>query len=228
MKKGIFYWFKDSSKMKRWMMLILVGVIFASFGMSSMIVSTDSITIMQAVKIIIYFVIGFTCIVLGLIYLNKRTMELFIEATDDRTSKDKKVNVNSLIFNKNIYEQGPNIVVIGGGSGLNTIVTGLKRYTSNITAIVTISNYGENLDKDNEKLKYLQLEDAKNGIAALALSEDSKMQDLFNYRFKDGYLKGIPFSDIYFEAMKDVSNGIPEAVKDSWRYEPHLWMDWDS
>ena len=215
MKKGIFYWFKDSSKMKRWMMLILVGVIFASFGMSSMIVSTDSITIMQAVKIIIYFVIGFTCIVLGLIYLNKRTMELFIEATDDRTSKDKKVNVNSLIFNKNIYEQGPNIVVIGGGSGLNTIVTGLKRYTSNITAIVTISNYGENLDKDNEKLKYLQLEDAKNGIAALALSEDSKMQDLFNYRFKDGYLKGIPFSDIYFEAMKDVSNGIPEAVKNS-------------
>ena len=215
MKKGIFYWFKDSSKMKRWMMLILVGVIFASFGMSSMIVSTDSITIMQAIKIIIYFVIGFTCIVLGLIYLNKRTMELFIEATDDRTSKDKKVNVNSLIFNKNIYEQGPNIVVIGGGSGLNTIVTGLKRYTSNITAIVTISNYGENLDKDNEKLKYLQLEDAKNGIAALALSEDSKMQDLFNYRFKDGYLKGIPFSDIYFEAMKDVSNGIPEAVKNS-------------
>ena len=74
MKKGIFYWFKDSAKMKRWMMLILVGVVFASFGMSSMIVSTDTITFMQAGKIVVYFVIGFTCIVLGLIYLNKRTM----------------------------------------------------------------------------------------------------------------------------------------------------------
>ncbi|MCI9063159.1 MAG: YvcK family protein [Clostridia bacterium] len=215
MKRGIFYWFKDSSKMKRWMFLILVGVIFASFGMSSMIVSTESITFMQAAKIIIYFVIGFTCVVLGLIYLNKRTMELFIEATDERSSGDKKVNVNSLIFNKNIYEQGPNIVVIGGGSGLNTIVTGLKRYTSNITAVVTVSNYGENLSKNNDMMKYLQLEDIKNGIASLALNEDSKMQDLFSYRFKEGELKGKAFSDIYFEAMTDVSNGIAEAVNDS-------------
>ena len=156
--KGIFSWFKDSSKMKRWMMLILVGVIFASFGMASMIVSTETITFLQAAKIIIFFVIGFTCIILGLIYLNKRTMEIFIEATDKRTSSDNKVNVNSLIFNKNIYDEGPNIVVIGGGSGLNTMVNGLKKYTSNITAVVTVSNYGENLTKDNEKMKYRQLE----------------------------------------------------------------------
>lgn len=215
MKKGIFYWFKDSSKMKRWMMLILVGVVFASFGMSSMIVSTDTITFMQAGKIVVYFVIGFTCIVLGLIYLNKRTMEIFIEATDERTSGNKKVNVNSLIFNKNIYDQGPNIVVIGGGSGLNTIVNGLKRYTSNITAVVTVSNYGENLTQNSEELRYLQLEDIKDGMAALALSENSKMRELFNYRFESGELKGISFSDIYFEAMKNVSNGIAEAVKDS-------------
>ena len=215
MKKGIFYWFKDSAKMKRWMMLILVGVVFASFGMSSMIVSTDTITFMQAGKIIVYFVIGFTCIVLGLIYLNKRTMELFIEATDDRTSGNKKVNVNSLIFNKNIYDQGPNIVVIGGGSGLNTIVNGLKRYTSNITAVVTVSNYGENLTQNNDELRYLQLEDIKDGMAALALSENSKMKELFNYKFESGELKGISFSDIYFEAMNNVSNGIAEAVKDS-------------
>ena len=178
MKKGIFYWFKDSAKMKRWMMLILVGVVFASFGMSSMIVATDTITFMQAGKIVVYFVIGFTCIVLGLIYLNKRTMELFIEATDERTSGNKKVNVNSLIFNKNIYDQGPNIVVIGGGSGLNTIVNGLKRYTSNITAIVTVSNYGENLTQNNDELRYLQLEDIKDGMAALALSENSKMKEV--------------------------------------------------
>lgn len=215
MKKGIFYWFKNSSKMKRWMLLILVGVVFASFGISSMIVGENAITFKKAGEIVVYFVIGFTCIVLGLIYLNKRTMELFIEATDDRTSGDKKVNVNSLIFNKNIYDQGPNIVVIGGGSGLNTIVNGLKRYTSNITAVVTVSNYGENLTKNNDELRYLQLEDIKDGIAALALSENSKMNELFNYRFESGDLKGISFSDIYFEAMNNVSNGIAEAVKDS-------------
>ena len=215
MKRGIFFWFKDRAKMKRWMMLILIGVVFASFGMASMILASDAITFGYAAKIVIYFVIGFTCIVLGLIFLNKRTMELFIEATDKRSIGDKKVNVNSLIFNRNIYDEGPNIVVIGGGSGLNTMVAGLKRYTSNITAVVTVSSYGENLTKDNDKMRYLQLEDIKNGIAASALSEDSKMQELFNYRFEDGELKGKAFSDIYFEAMSDISNGVAEAVKNS-------------
>ena len=94
--KGIFNWFKDSSKMKRWIMLILVGVVFASFGMANMITSSNAITFLEAAKIIIYFVIGFTCVVLGIIFINKRTMELFIEATDERLDGNEKVNVNSL------------------------------------------------------------------------------------------------------------------------------------
>jgi len=213
--KGLLEWFKNSSKMKRWILLILIGIVFVSYGIANIITSSEAITFRHAGKIIISFTFGFTAVVLGLIYLNKRTMELFVEATDDRISGKKKVNINSLIFNKNIYEQGPNIVVIGGGSGLNTILDGLKRYTSNITAIVTVSNYGENLDKDTDKLRYLQLEDIKNGIASLAIEEDSKMPQLFNYRFKEGKLKNIAFSDVYFEAMQDISNSLAESVKNS-------------
>ena len=162
--KGLKELFKNSSKMKRWIFLILVGVILVSYGIANIITSQNAITFKYAAKIIVFFTLGFTCVILGLVYINKRTMELFVEATDDRISSDKKVNINSLIFNKNIYEQGPNVVVIGGGSGLNTIVDGLKRYTSNITAIVTVSNYGETLKKDNEKIKYIQLEDIKKRI----------------------------------------------------------------
>ncbi|MBR0428325.1 MAG: uridine diphosphate-N-acetylglucosamine-binding protein YvcK [Clostridia bacterium] len=213
--KGLFEWFKNSSKMKRWILLILIGVVLVSYGIANIITSTNAITFKHAAKIIIFFTLGFTAVILGLIYLNKRTMELFVEATDDRISRKKKVNINSLIFNKNIYEQGPNIVVIGGGSGLNTILDGLKRYTSNITAIVTVSNYGENLAKDTEKLRYLQLEDIKNGLASLATQDNSKIPDLLNYRFKKGTLKNIAFSDIYFEAMKDISKSLAESVKNS-------------
>ena len=110
--RGIFQWFKDSSKMKRWFMLILIGVVFASFGMANLIVSEESISFIQAAKIIIYFVIGFTCVILGLVFINKRTMELFVEATDYRLDNNKQVNVNSLIFNKTVYNNGPKIVVI--------------------------------------------------------------------------------------------------------------------
>ena len=181
--KNIFNWFKDSTKMKRWIMLILVGVVFASYGMASLIVANESISFIQALKIIIYFVIGFTCVVMGLIFINKRTMELFIEATDDRIEKGNKVNVNSLIFNKKIYNKGPKIVVIGGGSGLNTTLEGLKKHTTNITAVVTISDYGENFGQNNETMTYRQLEDIKSGISALALSDESRMKELLNYKF---------------------------------------------
>ena len=213
--KSILYWFKDSSKMKRWIMLILVGVVFASYGMASLIVSNDSISFAQAIKIIIYFVIGFTCVVMGLIFINKRTMELFVEATDDRIDSEKKVNVNSLIFNKKIYNKGPKIVVIGGGSGLNTTLEGLKKHTSNITAVVTISDYGDNFGKDNQTMFYSQLEDIKNGIASLAVSDESKMNELLNYRFSDDNLKGIAFSDLYFSAMNELSTNTADAIKNS-------------
>ena len=213
--KGIFYWFKDSSKMKRWIMLILVGIVFSSFGMANMIVSEEAISFGQAAKIIAYFVIGFTCVVLGLVFINKRNMELFIEATDDRLDKDEKVNVNSLIFNKTVYNQGPKIVVIGGGSGLNNTLEGLKKHTSNITAVVTVSDYGENFGQNNEKMLYRQLEDIKNGIGSLAVDDTSKMSDLLNYRFRSGSLKNVAFSDLYFAAMDDISKSSAQAVKDS-------------
>ena len=213
--KGIFYWFKDSSKMKRWIMLILVGIVFSSFGMANMIVSDEAITFGQAAKIIAYFVIGFTCVVLGLVFINKRNMELFIEATDNRLDKDEKVNVNSLIFNKKVYNQGPKIVVIGGGSGLNNTLEGLKKHTSNITAVVTVSDYGEDFGENNEKLVYRQLEDIKNGIGSLAIEDTSKMSELLNYKFKKGALKNVAFSDLYFSAMDDISTSTAQAVKDS-------------
>ena len=213
--KGIFNWLKSGSKMKRWILLILVGVVFASFGMANILTSNESITILQAVEIVVYFVIGFMCIVIGLVYINKRTIELFVEATDDRIDKNKKINVKSLIFNKKVFNQGPKIVVIGGGSGLNTTLEGLKKHTDNITAIVTVSDYGENFGKDNKELHYTQLEDIKEAISALANSEKSKMKELLDYRFKNSTLKGAAFSDLYFYAMNDIYNSEAEAIKAS-------------
>lgn len=213
--KGIFQWFKDSSKMKRWIMLILVGVVFASFGMANIIASNNTITFLHAAKIIVNFVIGFTCVVLGIIFINKRTMELFIEATDERLDGNEKVNVNSLIFNKKVYNKGPKIVVIGGGSGLNNTLEGLKKHTSNITAVVTISDYGENFGQNNETMLYRQLEDIKDSIASLAVDDESKMKELLNYRFSEGSVNGITFPDLYFAAMGEISNSTAEAVKNS-------------
>ena len=130
---GFFKWFKSGTKMKRWLCLILLGIILLCYGIAT-IIDMEEISVLNLVITIAISVIGFILINVGIIYSQKRVLELLIEDTDDRISSDKKdVNVNSLIFNKKIYKEGPKIVVIGGGSGLNTVLKGMKGYTNNLT-----------------------------------------------------------------------------------------------
>ncbi len=207
---GFLHWFKSSNKMKRWMFLILIGIILSCYGMAEIIVLKE-ISFQEVGKIITVFVAGFVSIVIGLIFLNKRTLEVLIESTDERMENKKNVNIKSLIFNKTVYDKGPNIVVIGGGTGLNTVLAGLKNYTSNLTAIVTVSDYGEEKTNSRKELQTLPLDDIKNSIISLS-REDEQVEKLFNYEFKQGKLKGLDFSDIYFLAMKEVNGNFEDSI----------------
>lgn len=207
---GFMQWFKSSNKMKRWIFLILVGILLACYGLAEILVMKE-ISFQEVGKVVVIFVLGFISIVLGLIFLNKRTLEVLIESTDERMDNKKNVNVKSLIFDKKIYDQGPNIVVIGGGTGLNTVLSGLKNYTSNLTAIVTISDYGEGATNSRKELEVLPLGDVKDSIVSLA-SKEGEIDKLFNYEFAKGKLKGLSFSDIYFSAMKEINGNFEDSV----------------
>ena len=203
-------WFKSSNKMKRWMFLILVGILLACYGLAKILVMKE-ISFLEVGEVILIFVIGFVAIVLGLVFLNKRTLEVLIEATDERMEKRSNVNVKSLIFNKTVYDKGPNIVVIGGGTGLNTVLSGLKQYTNHLTAIVTISDYGEEATNSRKELQMLPLGDVKDSIVSLA-SKEGQINKLFNYEFQEGKLKGLNFSDIYFSAMKGINGKFEDSI----------------
>ena len=207
---GFMHWFKSSTKMKRWMFLILIGILLACYGMAEIIVLKE-ISFQEVAKIIGIFVAGFLAIVIGLIFLNKRTLEVLIESTDERMENKNNININSLIFNKKVYDKGPNIVVIGGGTGLNTVLSGLKHYTSNLTAIVTVSGYGEQISNSRKELQTLPLNDIKDSIISLA-QKDEQVNKLFNYEFKQGKLKGLDFSDIYFLAMKEINGNFEDSI----------------
>ena len=207
---GLMQWFKSSNKMKRWMLLILIGIILACYGLAKILVMKE-ISFGEVGQVVAIFVIGFVSIVLGLVFLNKRTLEVLIESTDDRMENKKNVNVKSLIFDKTVYDQGPNIVVIGGGTGLDTVLSGLKNYTSNLTAIVTISDYGEAATNSRKELQMLPLNDVKDSIVSLA-SKDGQINRLFNYEFKTGKLRGLNFSDIYFSAMKEINGNFEDSI----------------
>lgn len=211
--KGFFKWFQNSSKMKRWMFVIIIGILLACYGIAEILVLKE-MSFKEVGKIIAVFIVGFLSIIIGLVGLNKRTLEVLVESTDDRMENRKNVNVKSLIFNKTVYNQGPNIVVIGGGTGLNTVLSGLKKYTNNLTAIVTVSSYGEQVSDSRKELGTLPLDDIKDSMIALA-NEENKMSKLLNYNFRYGKLRGLSFSDIYFLAMKEVNQDFAKSVINS-------------
>lgn len=207
---GFMQWFKSNSKLKRWMIVILVGILLTCYGIAKILVLKE-MSFSQLAKITAIFVIGFLSTILGLINFNKRTLEILIESTDDRMRNKKNVNVKSLIYDKKVYHQGPNIVVIGGGTGLNTVLSGLKKYTDNITAIVTISDYGEAEDESRKELKTKPLDDVKDSIIALS-AKDGQLDKLFNYRFTEGKLNNLTFADIYFNAMNNINNDFSDSI----------------
>ncbi|MEE0866297.1 MAG: uridine diphosphate-N-acetylglucosamine-binding protein YvcK [Clostridia bacterium] len=207
---GLMQWFKSSNKMKRWIFLILVGIMLTCYGLAKILVMKE-ISFTEVGQVVVIFVIGFLAIVLGLIFLNKRTLEVLIESTDERMENRKNVNVKSLIFNKTVYDKGPNIVVIGGGTGLDTVLYGMKKYTNNLTAIVTISDYGEAATNSRKELQMLPLGDVKDSIVSLA-SKDGQIDKLFNFEFTKGKLRGLNFSDIYFSAMQEINGNFEDSI----------------
>ncbi len=207
---GFIKWFDSKSKLKRWMFLILIGIILMCYGTAEILVLKE-MSFSELAKIVVIFVIGVMAIVFGLIFLNKRTLEILIESTDDRMNDKNNVNIKSLIFNKKVYHQGPNIVVIGGGTGLNTVLSGLKKYTDNLTAIVTISDYGEIKTESRKELQTMPLDDVRDSMIALSSQED-QIEKLLNYKFTEGKLKNLAFSDIYFSAMKNINNDFSDSI----------------
>lgn len=208
--KGFFKWFKGKAKIKRWIFLILIGIVLICYGIAKLI-DARTLNVTEIVIVVVSFVLGFTFIVLGLIYMQKRMLELLVEESDTRKETN---NVNTLIFNKKVYNQGPKIVVIGGGSGLNTVLRGLKNYTDNITAIVTVSDYGEMPTDSRKQLEVLPLDDIKASLTALAYDE-KEMDSLLNCKFGSGKLKNLAFGDIYFLAMNEVHHNFPKSIENS-------------
>ena len=213
--KSFLEWFKSSAKIKRWMFLIIVGLALVCYGFTK-VLTTEEMEFVDLAKIVVIFVLGFVSVVIGIIFIQKRNLEIIIEANDQSTVKGKKakVNIKSLIFNRKVYDEGPKIVVIGGGEGLNTVIEGLRKYTNNITAIVTMSDYGNLPTESRKALDALPLEDIKDSIIAMSDKEEL-MRQLMNLNFRNQRLRGLNFGDIYLTAMNELYGNISEAIQKS-------------
>jgi len=202
-------WLRPGMRIKRWLLLGMIGIIFISLGLAFLVrkANVRPFEITLAVSLIIS---GCFLIFISVKFVAK-TLFHAISNGGFRISLDAD-RLSSLLYEKRILINGPKIIAIGGGTGLSTMLRGLKEYSSNITAVVTVADDGGGSGVLRQDLGMLPPGDIRNCVLALADTEPI-MQQLLQYRFKDGMLKGQSFGNLFLAAMDGISSSFEEAVR---------------
>lgn len=201
-------WFNSEYAVKRWLGVGVLGIVLIMFGVIELIFKR-AYPFEYKLYFGFIFIVGSTFIYLSV----KELIKSFINLLEDgliEVNVDSR-EIGSLIHEKKLLVQGPRVVIIGGGTGLSTICTGLKNYTNNITAIVTVADDGGGSGVLRDDLGMVAPGDIRNCLVALANTEPL-MEELMEYRFKDGSLKGQSFGNLFLAAMDGVSENFEEAV----------------
>jgi uncharacterized cofD-like protein len=123
--------------------------------------------------------------------------------------------IANTIYTRRSLGRGPRIVTIGGGTGLSVLLRGLKAYTDNITAIVTVGDDGGSSGRLRRELGVLPPGDFRACLVALS-ADESLVSELFQYRFDQGDgLKGHSFGNLFIAAMTEVSGSFVQALSES-------------
>ena len=193
-----------------WISLGVLGIFLLMIGLSEFIYKFF-INYRISLKIILS-IVGITLIVFSI----KRS---FFETINGVKKNGLNGNISgndisNMIYRDKILSKGPKVVVIGGGTGLSVLLRGLKEYTSNITAIVTVADDGGGSGILREDLGMLPPGDIRSCILALANTEPT-MEKLLQYRFNEGLLKGQNFGNLFIAAMNEIYGSFEMAIKET-------------
>jgi len=197
-------WLYPGMRVKRWFLMAVIGVFL--FGIGSALLPVEGGLALRLISLVM-LVSGLLLLALGAGGIVRSLLEAVIPAD--------KPDLVELVFQRRHLEKGPRIVAIGGGTGLSTLLQGLKHYTTNITAIVTVADDGGSSGRLREEFDMLPPGDIRNCLVALADTEPL-MQRLFQYRFaEDSALKGHSFGNLFITAMTKITGDFEQAVQAS-------------
>lgn len=202
-------WLRPGIKVKRWIMFGILGLLLIFFGLQVMV--RNRLWNIKYIAFYIFLILTGVFILYIAITQGMRSIIALINKGYLNISIDSR-NLENMIYERRLLVKGPKIVVIGGGTGLSTMLRGLKYYTSNITAVVTMADDGGGSGILREDLGILPPGDIRNCILALADTEPL-MEELLQYRFKDGKLKDQSFGNLFLAAMDGISTTFEEAVR---------------
>jgi uncharacterized cofD-like protein len=218
-------WLVPGLGVKRWVILILLGTTLLGIGLAILllevyrtapetwwlpILSYASLRIIsRPLRVLIFGGIGAGLILTGIWGINRSLLAPF--------RHPGKTVVDEITEHRR-RERGPRIVTIGGGHGLSTLLRGIKSFSYNITAVVTVADDGGSSGRLRRTQGIPPPGDIRNCLAALS-NDEAMMTQLFQYRFSDSEseLDGHPFGNLFISALSEITGSFEEAVVESGR-----------
>lgn len=215
-------WLTPGIGIKRWVLVVLIGTTCIALGFSVIIIDLyreteinwlrtffnfiSLSTLPRWTRAIIFGGSGLIILLFGLLELNRSVLKPFVKPgqqfLDTLTTYKKKA-------------KGPKIVAIGGGNGLSSLLRGLKKYTHNLTAIVTVTDDGGSSGELRKNLGILPPGDIRNCLTALA-DDEEMLSHVFQYRFGErAGVNGHSLGNLFISALADITGSFEDAVAES-------------
>lgn len=210
-------WFSPGMNIKRWVLLTLLGIFLLGLGLA--LLDRHLVGLMGEVMELLanqlagvpQWFIGILIAVLGLTMMGYGFRMAF-KSIMTVIRPDPSERLVETIYHHRSLKRGPKVVAIGGGTGLSSLLKGIKEYTSNITAIVTVTDDGGSSGRLRDNLGILPPGDIRNCLVALA-DKETLMEEVLQYRFSSGELGGHNLGNLLLAGLNDVSGGFDGAVR---------------
>lgn len=214
-----FKWLAPGLFVKRWLLISAVGVLLTALGLAIWSNLTPIYYISQLLndllrsitQLVPSYISGPLVLLAGILFVFWGQTRSLGAITDVLMPEGNEELVDRLLTHRRLH-RGPKIVVLGGGTGLSTLLRGLKRYSANITAIVTVADDGGSSGRLRREIGVLPPGDIRNCLAALA-DEEKLLTELFQYRFQAGDgLTGHSFGNLFLTVMSEITGDLEQAI----------------
>jgi uncharacterized cofD-like protein len=214
-----FKWLAPGLLVKRWLFLSVVGVLLVGLGTAIALNLTPVFYTVEFLGSVLRFITtvfpsyitGPLAVLFGvglILWGQLRTLG----SITDVLLPNREDNLIDMLMTQRRLHRGPKVVALGGGTGLSTLLRGLKLYSANITAVVTVADDGGSSGRLRREVGILPPGDIRNCLEALA-AEERLLTDLFHYRFQAGDgLTGHSFGNLFLTAMNDITGDLEQAI----------------
>src|SRR5467141_876685 len=213
-------WLTPGLEIKRWLLLLMFAELVVVLGFAYFLKAFYETATLPSqfyyitlqflphwLRAVIFGALGVGLLLFSYVKLTQSVLGPFLPGNSTSSVVD-------VIHAFRLKGRGPRIVAIGGGTGLSALLRGLKTYTSNLSAIVTVADDGGSSGRLRDEYRILPPGDFRQCLVALADAEPL-MKQLFDHRFKEGSLDGHSFGNLFIMAMADVTGNFEKALRES-------------